>query len=281
MLFLLLFCFALPFQTEQTNFKGPPKDITLIRQDKDMVIQSSDVQYIYNISRDCFKVVMQLKTNKEMQWQKSSTSSECSEMGSLLHCKFSNPNLDPEKCFHAQLKFETDIDCTIYLYESEWSNSIFIKNVTLVESCEPTVFEVQDSRFFIILFSAVSTLIIFVIVFLRCNMERIKSCIFPRVPDPKNSFHNLFDGHNGYFQEWVKTAASDPHQEVVDCVMDEQNDEPISTYLMENKFVIPVYQPVIEEQEDNVTPVSLQEEASNLCIANINFTLNESMYVML
>ncbi|XP_073419624.1 cytokine receptor-like factor 2 [Dendrobates tinctorius] len=263
--------------------KSPPKDITLIWQDKDMVIQSADVQYIINISRDCFKVVMQLKTNKEMKWQKSSTSSECSKVGSLLHCKISNPNLDPEKCFHAQLKFQTDIDCTVNLYESEWSNNIFMKNFTLVESCEPKVFGVQDSRFFIILFSTVSTFTIFVIVFIRCNMERIKSCISPRVPDPKNSFHNLFDGHNGYLQDWVKTAASDPHQEVVDCVMvlDEQNDEPVSTYVMENKFVIPVYQHVTEEQEVNVTPVSLQEEASNLCIANINFTLNESMYVML
>ncbi|KAM4045093.1 cytokine receptor-like factor 2 [Anomaloglossus baeobatrachus] len=280
MLFLLL-CIALPVQTEQTNFKGPPKDITLIWEDKDLVIQSSDVQYIYDISRDCFKLVMQMKTNKEMTWQKSSTSSECSKRDPLLHCKFFHPNLDPEKCFHAHLKFQTDIDCTIYLYESEWSDNIFMKNYTLVESCEPTVLEVQESHFFIILFSAISTLIIFVIVFLRCNMERIKSCIFPKVPDPKNSFQNLFDSHNGYFQEWMKTATNDPHQEVVDCVMDEQNDEPVSSYIMENKFSIPVYQPVIEEQEDNITPVSLQEKASNLCTANMNFTLNESMYVML
>ncbi|XP_073526527.1 cytokine receptor-like factor 2 isoform X2 [Phyllobates terribilis] len=212
---------------------------------------------------------------------KSSTSSECSKRGLLLHCKFFNLNLDPEKCFHAQLKFQTDIDCTIYLYESEWSDDIFMKKFTLVESCEPAVFGVQDSRFFIILFSAISTLTIFVIVFLRCNMERIKRYIFPRVPDPKNSFHNLFDDHNGYFQEWVKIEANDPHQEVVDCVMDEQNDEPESTYVMENKFVIPVYQPVIDGQEDNVSSASLQEEASNLCLANMNFTMNESMYVML
>ncbi|XP_075707221.1 uncharacterized protein LOC142741772 [Rhinoderma darwinii] len=264
---------------------GPPENITLTWQGGDMVIQTSDVQFVRPMSIDCFKLFLELKSSKEMEQRRTFISSECSKTDSLpMFCQFSDPNLDPEKCFYIRLQFQTNEVCT-HIYESEWSDTIFMKNYSLVESChvqKPTAFGVMDSHF-IILFSAISILVIFVIIFLRCHMERLKNCIFPIVPDPKNSFHNLFESHNGYFEEWVKTADNDIHQEELECVMDEQKDEPASTYVKENEVMMPINQPVIGEQEDNVTPasVALQEEATNVFFGNINFTMNESMYVRL
>ncbi|KAM3934858.1 cytokine receptor-like factor 2 [Leptodactylus fuscus] len=211
--------------------------------------------------------------------QRNITSSGCYKMASStqMHCNFDHPNLDPEKCFYSRLLFQTKNVCGFEL-NSEWSNEIFIKNYRLVESCDsPTALGVSD---FIILFSSISTLIIFIIVFIRCNIERMKNYVFPIVPDPKNSFHNLFDNHNGYFQEWVKTTMTDTHQEIVECITDEQNDQPLLTYVKENEVVMPVNQSVFEEQEDNVKPAS-EENAFNICFGNMNFTMNESMYVKL
>ncbi|XP_069812012.1 cytokine receptor-like factor 2 [Dendropsophus ebraccatus] len=153
-----------------------------------------------------------------------------------------------------------------------------MENYRLVESCDVPTPPVKNSSFFIILFSVTSTLIIFLIVFLRCNMKRMKNCVFPIIPDPKNSFHNLFDSHNEYFQEWMKTAISDSHQEV-ECVMDVRNDEPVATYVKETE-VMPGNQSVVNEQEDNVTLAfaSLQEEASNVCCGNMNITMTESIF---
>ncbi|XP_040277912.1 cytokine receptor-like factor 2 [Bufo bufo] len=271
MLLLLLSCLVLT-ESVQANFKGPPEDVTLSWQDPIMIIQTSD-QYDGTINSNCIKLVLQLKNREELEWQRTITSSDCHDMDSStthIHCSFNNPNLDPEKCFYMQLQFQTVEGCKWSIYESEWSNNIFMKNYSLVESCDvPPAAGVQT---FIITFSVISTVIIIIVVFLRCNMERMKKCIFPIVPDPKNSFHDLFDSHNGYLQEWVKTEANDTHHEEVECVMDEKNDEPVLTYVKANEIVMPVNQSDIEKQED---------KASNVCFGNINFTMNESMYVML
>ncbi|CAN2391628.1 hypothetical protein PRIEUP_LOCUS1668 [Pristimantis euphronides] len=282
MLFLFL-CVALTesVQSHQTEFKGGPENITLTWQNDSMVIQTSRVQYKQDMSQFCFQLVLQRKSSKEMEWQGNIVLESYEMDSSSWHWSCFNPNLDPEKCFHIRLQFQTLDFCISNVSESVWSNNIFMKNYSLVESCDEQKPAKLEVRGFIILFSAISTLTIFVIVFFRCNMERMKKSIFPIVPDPKNSFHNIFDGHNGYFQEWEKTASNDAHQEVVECVMDEQNDERASTYVKENEVVMPVNKPLIEEQEDSVTSGSPQKESCNVCIGNMNFTMNESMYVML
>ncbi|XP_066448977.1 cytokine receptor-like factor 2 [Eleutherodactylus coqui] len=283
MLFVLL-CLALTelVQTQPKRFKRGPENATLTWQnDTLIIIQTLDIQHEMNWQKDCFLLVLQWKSQEEMEWQRNIISKEPKADSSKLDWYFFNPNLDSEKCFHIRLQFRVSETCYSQKSESEWSNNIFMKNYSLVDSCDGqklTEFAVQT---FIVQFSAISILIIFFIVFLRCYMERMKKCIFPIVPDPKNSFNNLYDSHNGYFQEWEKTSANDAHHEVIECVMEEQNYELESTYVKESEVVMPVSQPLIEEQKDCVTPGSLQKEASNVWFGNMNITANESMYVML
>ncbi|KAG8586664.1 hypothetical protein GDO81_005445 [Engystomops pustulosus] len=280
MILVLLLCFALIEFVHPQFFKNSPQNVTITWLDPVMTIHTLDVQCKKDLNRSCFRLLLQLKNGKNMEWQKNIESSDCFKIDSLLkkiHCEFSHPNLDPEKCFHARLQFKTVKACG-YNYESEWSDDVFMKNYSLVESCEEQKPKAFGVRNFIILFSAISALILLIIILLRCNMERMKSCVFPIVPDPKNSFHTLFDSHSGFFQEWVKTATNDIPQEEVD-VMEDPKDEPVSAYVKENEVMMPVNQPVIEKQEYNATPV--HEETPNVCFGNMNFTLNESLYVML
>ncbi|XP_075054152.1 cytokine receptor-like factor 2 [Mixophyes fleayi] len=295
---MFLFLFILlngVVKATSNEFKGPPEDVSLIWQGDKMTVQSTKAQFYQNISDDCFQIVLQLKSNNAMEWQRTmiSSSSGCYLQGMLFHCTFYNPNLDPEKCFQIQIQFQTAKICT-YIFQSEWSRTIFTKNGSLLDSCAEVVMGTSQTPMvgvknsfvqrhsFIISLSTISCLVLFVIISFGCGMGRVKKCLFPVIPDPKNVFSDLFDLNSGYIQEWIKTLGSETQQEDVQWDTDGQHEEQISIYMKENEIVMPENQHDIEAEEETVTAsASLMENVSEVCLGDMNFIMNESMYIIL
>ncbi|XP_063809169.1 cytokine receptor-like factor 2 isoform X2 [Pseudophryne corroboree] len=241
------------------------------------------------MSNYCFQMVLQWKSSNDMGWKITMPSSKCSSVKALFYCSFYDQNLYPENCFQIQLKFQTLKVCAPH--ESEWSQTIFTKNGSVLDSCaevtSPTPIEGVNDSFlqrylFIIIFSTISCVVFFVILSLGCAMDRVKKCIFPAIPDPKNVFSELYDSHSGYLQDWIKTSENEIQQEEIGWTMDERHEEQMPICVKENEPVMPENQLDNAKHEEIVTAsASTEENVPDLCFGNINITTNESMYIVL
>lgn len=71
--------------------------------------------------------------------------------------------------------------------------------------------------------------------------------------------------------------------EEIDLVLDEQDKEEISTFLKDNKAEILDNQCLAEKPVETAISTSepFIENVPDACFRNINFTMNDSMYIML
>ncbi|KAM5180641.1 cytokine receptor-like factor 2 [Mantella aurantiaca] len=275
-------------QADINKFNGAPKNMTLRWEDNEMTIQSAWEEFGQQFDDFCFALVLQLKTKNTSQWQISKRSSECTTINYSIECYFSNLDLDAEKCYEMQAQFQVLESCLTSTPKSQWSNAVFMKNGSLYDLCpevatnsQPTTMEMQ--RLVIILFSTVVAVVFILLIFIGCFMKRVKKCVFPIIPDPKNAFYDLYDGHNRYIQEWMKVSRNDAQLEEINSVLDEQDEDPVLTFLKDNAAVILDNQCLTEETMDAATTTSepLVEGISDSCFRNMNFTMNDSMYIML
>ncbi|XP_055492394.1 cytokine receptor-like factor 2 [Leucoraja erinacea] len=58
-------------------------------------------------------------------------------------------------------------------------------------------------RTIFLVFLPATALVLAIFVCVVCRMKRVKSLLFPGIPDPKRVFNDLFDDYNGNFQEWI------------------------------------------------------------------------------
>ncbi|XP_072268536.1 cytokine receptor-like factor 2 [Pyxicephalus adspersus] len=268
-------------------FEGPPQNMTLKWGENKMNIQSAQPQFGQTLPSVCFVLVLQFRTRNTMEWQISKESSSCTTNTFSFQCLFSNLDLDVEKCYEMQAQFKVENFCLENTPKSQWSSSVFMKNGSLHDLCPEVVTNRQTAmemqKLIIILFSSVLSVLFLLIIFVGCFMNRVKKCVFPMIPDPKNAFHDLYDSHNGYVQEWTKTSINNSQLEEIESVMDEQDEDQNSIKYKDNEATILDNQCMTEEPVDTAitTLTPLAENVSDACFANMNFTMNDSMYIML
>ncbi|XP_040192201.1 cytokine receptor-like factor 2 [Rana temporaria] len=288
-MFLLLYTLLIVDGEENINeFKGPPRNLTLRWENEKMVIQSVWEPFGQELDHDCFDMVLQFRTRKTTEWQ-NKRSESCNISTFSIECPFSNVDLDAEKCYETQAQFRVLEFCLGDTNESQWSITMFMKNNSLYDVCpevarnkQQTTMEIQ--RLVIILFSTLMSVLFLLIIFIGCFMKRVKKCVLPTIPDPKNTFYDLYDSHNGYLQEWMKASRNNNvHLEKIESVSEEQDEDQMSTLLKDNVAEILDSQCLSKEPMDTsmTMPAPLVQNVSDACFTNMNFTMNDSMYIML
>lgn len=287
-MFLLLY--TLLIENGQANineFKGPPRNMTLRWENETMIIQSLWEPFGQLLDDSCFDLVLKFRTRNTTEWQIKKSES-CTTSTFSIECPFSNVDLDAEKCYEMQAQFQVPEFCLWDTYESQWSITMFMKNNSLYDACpevarkkQQTTMEMQ--RLVIILFSALMSVLFLLIIFIGCFMKRVKKCVLPTIPDPKNAFYDLYDSHNGYLQEWMKASRNNAQLEKIESVSDEQDGDQMSTMLKDNVAEILDNQCLSKEPMDTsmTTSAPLVQNVSDACFRNMNFTMNDSMYIML
>ncbi|XP_053560877.1 cytokine receptor-like factor 2 [Bombina bombina] len=110
--------------------------------------------------------------------------------------------------------------------------------------------------------------------------------MMPAIPDPKHIFYGLFDEHRGNFQEWIISLGNEAKLEKhecldKECVVEELNDEEKETQLSDGDLTETHHaEKELIENGLNV-PVPLVQTGSIACFANVTFTMNDSMYIMI
>ncbi|XP_068121366.1 cytokine receptor-like factor 2 isoform X2 [Hyperolius riggenbachi] len=273
--------FLLFYLADTHKFTGVPQGLKVTWEANSMIIQSVGVQFLQNFNDKCFQMVTRVRTWRATEWQKTHTSHNCSKSDEKITCFFSNPNLDAEKCFEMQAKLQVQEICMISSPESNWSSTIFLKNTRLLEMCpEDKMNKWHQTRRVIISFSTVLSVMFISVILLGCVMKRVKKFVFPVIPDAKKGFYDLHDNQSGFIQEWMKVSRNNLQLEEVESVLEEQDSDQKSTYMKDNEPQIPEDQHSIVKPVDDATttPLSLVED---VCFGNMNFTMNDSMYVML
>ncbi|XP_077338954.1 cytokine receptor-like factor 2 [Lithobates pipiens] len=287
---MLLLFYTLLINDGQANineFEGPPRNMTLRWENETMVIQSVLEPFGQTLSYDCFDLALQFRTRNTTEWQKK-TPESCTASTFSIECSFSNVDLDAEKCYEMQAQFRGLPFCLGFTSESQWSITMFMKNNSLYDACpevarkkQQTTMEIQ--RLVVILFSTLMSVLFLLIIFIGCFMKRVKKCVLPTIPDPKNAFYDLYDSHNGYLQEWMKASRNSAQLEKIESVSDEQDGDQMSTLLKDNVAEILDNQCLSKEPMDTsmTTSAPLVQNVSDACFRNMNFTMNDSMYIML
>ncbi|OXB80397.1 UNVERIFIED_CONTAM: hypothetical protein H355_003453 [Colinus virginianus] len=168
----------------------------------------------------CLRLELQYKSKFDKGWQ--SRTSKC--------CRVGEQGFDPRKCYSFRVRLKRIVpSCNVVDYSSDWEAETFWMNSTLLDSCDD---EIKAQSNTVILISCVMTLLlmIFILLILLCKWQRLQNSVMPTIPDPKYIFTDLFNDHNGNFQEWIdKTdhvvVQSKLEYEELECIIEEENQQ--------------------------------------------------------
>ncbi|XP_063161115.1 cytokine receptor-like factor 2 [Candoia aspera] len=202
------------FKLESIKFlkPKPPENVTF-HWKHDKVI----IEYKPPFTRHCFVLEYQYKSEFDEDWSRKNES-----------CKFERQGFDPVKCYSFQ--FRLRFRCSVSSYPSEWGPEIHWKNGSSVDSCEAVDFNPDLNTVLQSTLLMAGLLIMTAILLYVCRLKKIRKILIPVIPDPQNIYSDLFNDHNGNFQEWIiKTENVLPETQVEctenECIIEEEKEE--------------------------------------------------------
>ncbi|XP_030427513.1 cytokine receptor-like factor 2 [Gopherus evgoodei] len=154
----------------------------------------------------CLQLELQYTSKYDKEWQ--SRKSAC--------CKVEEQGFDPEKCYSFRVRLERIADCNRIPYASEWAEVTVWRNGSLLDSCADDIKPLSDNV--ILLISVLAVLVILLVQIFVCKCQRFQKSVMPVIPDPKHIFSDLFNDHNGNFQEWIDKTDNAMGQTKMECV---------------------------------------------------------------
>ncbi|XP_010156557.1 PREDICTED: LOW QUALITY PROTEIN: cytokine receptor-like factor 2, partial [Eurypyga helias] len=141
----------------------------------------------------CLRLELQYKSKFDKDWQ--SRTSKC--------CSVGEQGFDPKKCYSLRVRLKRLVHyCNVVNYSSDWEAESFWKNGTLLDSCDDDI-KSQSNKVIVLSFLLAVLLMIIILLILLCKWRRLQKSVMPDIPDPKYMFTDLFNDHNGNFQEWI------------------------------------------------------------------------------
>ncbi|XP_051881481.1 cytokine receptor common subunit gamma-like [Pristis pectinata] len=191
---------------------NPPQILTAKLTGKEEILLEWDK--LKNRNSYFLQYEMKYKSNLDSDWQTE-----------LIHdLSFRLPNVDPAKCYFFHLRSMIYENYATGGHWSDWGPILIWKEKTVVDSCpSPRI----KALFLVLLPVAILVLVIFVCVLYR--VKRVRILVLPGIPDPKHVFIDLFDDHNGNFQEWIGVS-KDLH---MDC---QSNCSPVECQIEEDSM---------------------------------------------
>ncbi|XP_062430819.1 cytokine receptor-like factor 2 [Rhea pennata] len=168
---------------------NPPENVTFLWKDDTVTVSCNEPKRAVK----CLKLELQYKSKFDKGWQ--SRSSKC--------CSVGEQGFDPRKCYSFRVRLKRLVPlCNVVNYSSDWEAETFWMNGTSLDSCDD---DIKSQSNTIILLSCILAvlLMIFLLLILLCKWQRLPKSVMPVIPDPKYVFADLFNDHNGNFQEWI------------------------------------------------------------------------------
>ncbi|KAM7181107.1 cytokine receptor-like factor 2 [Macrochelys suwanniensis] len=249
---------------------NPPENVTFHWKGDTVTIESNKPK----TAARCLKLELQYKSKYDKEWQ--SRKSAC--------CKIEEQGFDPEKCYSFRVRLERLVTkCNRIPYASEWAEATVWRNGSLLDSCADDIKPLSDNV--ILLISVLAVLLVIILLIFVCKWQRCQKSIMPVIPDPKHIFSDLFNDHNGNFQEWFDKTDNAMGQTKMECVEHE--------CIIEER----IEQEDEKEASEKLCELSNMNEkdhlssAHNTCLpppasdrvsfGSFKFCMNEDMYVIL
>ncbi|XP_062909013.1 cytokine receptor-like factor 2 [Mobula hypostoma] len=144
--------------------------------------------------------------------------------------------------------------------------------------------------FLVLLPAALLVLVILICVLYR--VKRVRTGLFPGIPDPKRLFVDLFDDHDGNFQEWIGVS-KDLHTDCqsnctpIECLIEEDSvrvntecKDSLEDITEKNEPVPETINECIENSEENL-PTSQLLGPKPAAIDMSKFVVDGSIYIKL
>nr|XP_014435366.1 cytokine receptor-like factor 2 [Pelodiscus sinensis] len=250
---------------------NPPENVTFHWQGDTLTVGCSKPK----TKTKCLKLELQYKSEYDKEWQ--SRKSVC--------CEVKEQGFDPEKCYSFRVRLErrTPI-CNVVPYSSEWGEVTVWRNGSLIDSCADDIKPLANHAILLISVLAVLLVIVFLLIFV-CKWQRFQKSIMPIIPDPKHIFSDLFNDHNGNFQEWIHetdNAMAQTKMECIEheCIIEERTEQEDVKEASEKLYELSNMNK--RDFLNSVHNTCLQPPASEtVSFGSLNFFMNEDMYVIL
>uniref|UniRef100_A0A8C8RS05 Cytokine receptor-like factor 2 n=1 Tax=Pelusios castaneus TaxID=367368 RepID=A0A8C8RS05_9SAUR len=183
---------------------NPPENVTFHWKNDTITVECKKPKK----SPRCLNLEYQYKSKHDKEWQ--SRKSEC--------CKVEEQGFDPEKCYSFRVRLERRVPlCNRIPYASEWGEVTVWRNGSLLDSCDDDIKSLSNQVILLLSVLAVLLAVFFLLIFV-CKWQRFQKSVMPVIPDPKHIFSDLFNDHNGNFQEWIDKTDNPMVQTKMECV---------------------------------------------------------------
>ncbi|NWW79035.1 CRLF2 factor, partial [Climacteris rufus] len=213
----------------------------------------------------CLRLELQYKSKFDKEWQ--SRISKC--------CSVGEQGFDPRKCYSFRVRLRRLVPyCNVVDYSNSCDDHITSQsNTIIILSCSLAVL-----------------LMILILLTLLCKWQRVQMSVMPAIPDPKYLFADLFNDHNGNFQEWLdktyhvvlQTKIEYEEPESITEAESQQEDGKKSDKQgpLEN---IVTFSGAAENNDSKAAQIACLIPASNTMasFAGFHILMNDDMYVML
>ncbi|NWV10750.1 CRLF2 factor, partial [Ptilonorhynchus violaceus] len=166
-----------------------PENVTFFWKDDTVAVSCNKPEKAVR----CLRLELQYKSKFDKEWQ--SRTSKC--------CRVGEQGFDPRKCYSFRVRLRRLVPyCNVVNYSSDWEAETFWMNGTLLDSCDDDVTS-QSNTIIVLSCSLAVLLMMLILLILLCKWQRVHMSVMPAIPDPKYLFADLFNDHNGNFQEWL------------------------------------------------------------------------------
>ncbi|KFO79906.1 Cytokine receptor-like factor 2, partial [Cuculus canorus] len=255
---------------------SPPENVTFLWKEDTVTVSCNKP----NRAVRCLTLELQYKSKFDKDWQ--SRTAKC--------CSVREQGFDPGKCYYFRVRLKRLVPyCNVVHYSSDWEAETFWMNGTLLDSCDDGIKSQSNTVIVLICLLAV-LLLMLILSILLCKWQRLQKSVMPAIPDPKYVFADLFNDHNGNFQEWIdKTdpavVQTELEYEEPECIIEAENQQEDDKNSdkqgpQENPFR---FSEADENNDFKVAQIACMTPASNTIasFAGFKILMNDDMYVML
>ncbi|NXA78323.1 CRLF2 factor, partial [Thryothorus ludovicianus] len=259
---------------------SPPENVTFFWEEDTVTVSCNKPQR----NAWCLRLELQYKSKFDKEWQ--SRTSKC--------CSVGEHGFDPRKCYSFRVRLGRLVPhCNVVHYSSDWEAETFWMNGTLLDSCDDDI--TPQSKAVIVLCCSLAVLLMFILLILLCKWQRIQMSVLPAIPDPKYTFSDLFNEHNGNLQEWLdkndhvalqtKQEYEEPESITEADIQQEdgKNNDRKNSDKQGSLEKIFTFSGAAENNDDNAAEIACLIPASNTMapFSGLNILMNDDTYVML
>ncbi|NXR25094.1 CRLF2 factor, partial [Cinclus mexicanus] len=256
---------------------SPPENVTFLWEEDTVTVSCNKPER----NAWCLRLELQYKSKFDKEWQ--SRISKC--------CHVGDQGFDPRKCYSFRVRLKRLVPhCNVVKYSSDWEAETFWMNGMLLDSCDDDDVTPQSKTVIHLSYSLAVLLMVLILLILLCKWQRVQMSVLPAIPDPKYSFADLFNDHNGNLQEWldkndhVVLQTRLEYEELESITEAESQQEDLKNSDTQGPLEkIFTFSGAAENNDIKAAEIACLIPASNTTapFAGLHILMNDDMYVML